>query len=452
MFINKKEINKILDECVDVSTSEVNEILEKALSYEELSNEEIAKLLQVEDNDTIQRMLEVAGQIKTDLYKNRVVLFAPLYISDYCTNNCTYCGYQRDNKFPRRKLTKDEIIAEVKELEKLGHKRLALEVGEDEFNCSFDYILQAIDWIYEAGDIRRINVNVAATTVENFKKLNDKEIGTYILFQETYDIDKYEEYHPKSLKGNYERQLYAHHRAMEAGIEDVGGGVLYGLSDYKFDTLAMVLHNRELEKTCGVGFHTVSVPRIQKAAGMNVEDYPNIVDDKTFEKIVAVLRIAIPYTGMILSTRETYETRNKLIRSGISQISAGSQTGVGSYNEGEEQEGQFDLQDDRTPMETIKDLLKEGFLPSYCTACYRMGRTGDHFMDIVRAGKIGEICAPNALVTFVEYVRDYGDEELKELAKPVIKSEIEAITNPKLKETIIKFIERINDGESDLYV
>ncbi len=298
-------------------------------------------------------------------------------------------------------------------------------------------MLNAIDWIYEAGDIRRINVNVAATTVEDYKKLVEKEIGTYILFQETYDPDEYEKYHPKSLKGDYKRQLYAHHRAMEAGIEDVGGGVLYGLSDYRFDTLAMILHNRNLELECGVGFHIVSVPRIQKAEGMEVEDFKHLIDDKTFQKIVAILRIAIPYTGIILSTRENIEMRDKLISSGVSQISAGSQTGVGSYkDESEDEHVQFSLCDERTPLEVIKDLVRSGYLPSYCTACYRMGRTGDHFMEIVRAGKIGDICAPNALLTFVEYICDFGDDELKTLATPVIKSEIDAITNPGLRKKL----------------
>lgn len=452
MFIDQQAINNTIAATATFNEEQFKHILTKASNLEQLTLAEVAFLLQIEERDSIDRLLDVAGQIKKRLYKNRIVLFAPLYISNHCTNNCTYCGYRRDNDFTRRALSKEEIIKEVQQLEQIGHKRLALEVGEDEHNSSFEYVLQAIDWIYQAGDIRRINVNVAATTLENYRLLKEKDIGTYILFQETYDPDQYLKYHPQSLKGNYERQLYAHHRAIEAGIEDVGGGVLYGLSDYRFDTLAMIIHNRELEQNAGVGFHTVSVPRLQQAAGMDLAEYPHIIDDITFEKIIAILRLAIPYTGIILSTRETKEMRDRLIASGVSQISAGSQTDVGGYNEEQDDNKQFSLNDERTPLEVIKGLVKSGLLPSYCTACYRSGRTGDHFMEIVRAEKIGEICAPNALLTFSEYIRDYGDDELERLAKPLIEQELAAIDNVSLRKQVAQKITAIKDGASDLYI
>jgi 2-iminoacetate synthase len=454
-FIHNEVIENYLDLAENPSEAKVLEALAHAKKARGITYEEIATLLNVEDPHLLNKIYEVAGEVKNQIYGNRVVLFAPLYISDYCKNNCTYCGYKRDNVFPRRKLTREEIITEVKVLESIGHKRLALEVGEDEVNCSLDYILQAIDWIYEAGDIRRINVNIAATTVENYKKLHEKKIGTYILFQETYHRDTYEALHPQSLKGDYERQLYAHHRAMEAGIEDVGGGVLFGLYDYKFEVMAMIMHNEELEKSRGCGFHTVSVPRLKKAMGMDLDQFSNGVTDDEFKKIVTVLRLALPFTGMILSTRETEAMRTDMIKHGISQVSAGSQTGVGSYSDsivGEKHALQFEVSDDRSPMQVIKSLLRMDYLPSYCTACYRMGRTGDAFMEIVKAGKIGEMCHPNALLTINEYALEYGDDELKAMVDAFTLIEIERIKNPILKAKIIEAIDKVKHGVKDLYV
>lgn len=447
MFINKDELMNVLE----VNKFDIKEVLEKAINLKELTIEEIATLLNCQTEEEIQLLLEAAGEIKQKLYKNRIVLFAPLYVSDYCKNNCTYCGYRRDNDFKRRKLSKEEIISEVKALEQLGHKRLALEVGEDEVNFSFEEVLETIDAIYAAGDIRRINVNIAATTTENYKRLHQKDIGTYILFQETYDTDAFAKYHPQSLKGDYERQLYAMHRAMDGGIGDVGGGVLYGLSDYRFDTLAMILHNRELESKYGVGFHTVSVPRLQKATGMTLEDYPNIISDLEFKKIVAVLRLSMPYLGIIMSTRETIEMRDELIRYGVTQVSAGSKTGVGGYSE-EDKNEQFATSDERSPLELKKDLIRLGYLPSYCTACYRTGRVGTEFIDIVKAGKIGEMCAPNALITFAEYIEDFGDDELKDIGYKFLEKELNEVENEKLRANIEKMITRIKTGERDLYI
>lgn len=447
MFIDKLEINELLE----VKNLDVDSILNKALNLEELSYEDIATLLNITSEDKIKKLLDVAGEIKHKLYKNRIVLFAPLYVSDFCKNNCHYCGYKRENVFNRRKLSREEIISEVKALEKMGHKRLALEVGEDEPNFSFEEVLETIDTIYSASDIRRINVNIAATTVQNYKKLHAKDIGTYILFQETYDKDNYEMYHKGGLKGNYERQLYAMHHAMDGGIGDVGGGVLYGLSDYRFDTIAMIMHNRELEEKYGVGFHTVSVPRLQKAPGMDLSDYGHILTDLEFKKIVAILRLSMPYLGIIMSTRENEEMRNELIKYGVTQISAGSKTGVGGYSEDDKNE-QFATNDERSPLELKKDLVRQGLLPSYCTACYRTGRVGVEFIDIVKAGKIGEMCAPNALITFAEYIEDFGDNELKTLGYDFINKELAEVTNERLKTSITKLIAKIKNGERDLYI
>ncbi|TXT17138.1 MAG: thiamine biosynthesis ThiH [Erysipelotrichaceae bacterium] len=455
-FIQIDHIEALLKHHFNPTESEVLSALNHAKEGKGLTYDEIAVLLNTEDEILLQQIFKTAGEIKDKIYGNRVVLFAPLYISDYCKNNCTYCGYKRDNIFPRRKLSREEIHQEVKVLEALGHKRLALEVGEDEDNCPFDYFLDAIDWIYEAGDIRRINVNIAATTVDNYKRLHGKKIGTYILFQETYHRPTYEKLHPQSLKGDYERQLYAHHRAMEGGIEDVGGGVLYGLyPNWKFEVLAQIMHNEDLERTSGVGFHTISIPRLKKAVGMELDQFEKGITDFEFKRIVTILRLALPYTGMILSTRETQEIRTDLIHHGISQVSAGSQTGVGSYSESQEDSQvttQFEVSDDRSPIEVIKSLLKMDFLPSYCTACYRMGRTGDAFMEIVKAGRIGEMCHPNALMTLNEYCLQYGDDELRKLVDDFTQKELALIKNLVLKAKVTENIRLIKLGVKDLYV
>lgn len=393
MFINHEKIEGLLKEGQHASLEEVNHILEKARKLQGLSHLEIAKLIQSDYPEADQALFQAAGEIKNKIYGKRVVIFAPLYISNYCVNACTYCGYGRDNKFKRRRLSKEELEAEVKLLESMGHKRLALEVGEDPVNSDINYICDSIDTIYNTenknGNIRRINVNIAATTVEDYKKLKAKDIGTYILFQETYHKPTYEKVHPNSLKGNYDYHLTAFDRAMEAGIDDVGGGVLFGLSDYKFEILGLMFHNDHLEKEFGVGFHTISVPRLQKAEGMELNEYPHLVTDHEFKRIVAIIRLAVPFTGIILSTRESAEMRKEVINYGVSQVSAGSCTGVGGYKEEAEtgkKVDQFEVADHRSPLEVIKGLIKYGFIPSYCTACYRSGRTGDRFMRLAKSG------------------------------------------------------------------
>jgi 2-iminoacetate synthase len=458
MFINHEYIESILKEAQNASMEEISLVLEKAKKKRGLSHKDIALLLEVQDKNQLEEIFNIAGEIKESIYGNRIVVFAPLYVSNYCVNNCTYCGYKRDNKFPRRKLTREEIQEEVKLLEKMGHKRLALEAGEDPVNCDIDYIIDALDAIYttenEKGAIRRVNVNVAATTVENYTKLKEAKIGTYILFQETYHKPTYERVHPKSLKGNYEYHLTAFDRAMEGGIDDVGAGVLFGLADPKFEVLALMLHNEHLEERFGVGFHTVSVPRLKKAEGMSLENYPNLVDDDMFKKLVAIIRLAVPYTGIILSTRESAEMRKYLIKYGVSQISAGSCTGVGGYKENEQSKavGQFDTADHRSPLDILKELIDDNHLPSYCTACYRSGRTGDRFMRLAKSGQIQNVCGPNAMMTLMEFVMDYGDEELYTKAEALIKEDIEKITRKEVKKLVMDNIERIKNGERDLYV
>ena len=458
MFIDHDYIEGLLKKANDATTEDIEKVLDKAEKTNGLTHEEIALLLQIKDPKQTRRMFEIAGRIKQEIYGNRVVVFAPLYISDYCVNNCTYCGYKKDNNFPRRKLTRAEIQEEVKLLEKMGHKRLALEVGEDPVNCNIDYVIDAIDAIYTTennkGAIRRINVNLAATTVENYKKLKAVNIGTYILFQETYHKPTYEKVHPKCLKGNYDYHLTAFHRAMEAHIDDVGGGVLFGLADPKFEVLALMLHNEQLEKDFGVGFHTISVPRIKKAEGMDLSSFPHLVEDDMFKKIVAIIRIAVPYTGIILSTRESAAMRKEVLEYGVSQVSAGSCTGVGGYKESESGKNvdQFNVSDHRSPIEILKELLEDGHVPSYCTACYRQGRTGDRFMSLAKSKQIHNVCGPNSLMTLMEFILDYGDEELYRMGEAKIMDEVNKIEREDIKNLVIKNLERLKNGERDLFI
>ncbi len=413
MFIDHEYIETLLNNAKNATNSDIQEVLDKACRKEKLSHEDIAILLQIKDETLLSKMFKVAGDIKKDIYGNRIVIFAPLYISDYCVNNCVYCGYKKCNEFNRRRLTQEEIKNEVMILEKMGHKRLALEAGEDPVNCDIDYITESIKTIYSTqnsnGAIRRINVNIAATTVENYRKLKKAEIGTYILFQETYHKPTYESMHPKCLKGNYEYHLTSFDRAMEAGIDDVGAGVLFGLAPYKFEVLALMIHNAHLEKEFGVGFHTISMPRLKKAEGMDLELFPNLVDDEDFKKIVAILRIAVPFTGLILSTRESAEMRKGAIEYGVTQVSAGSCAGVGGYKdheEGTKDINQFSIDDNRSPLEILKAIVNHGHIPSYCTACYRSGRVGEKFMSIAKTGEIQNMCQPNAIMTFQEFIED----------------------------------------------
>ena len=386
-FIKDDEINSLIAKGKElVSDKElVREIIEKSKSAEGLTPEETAVLLNLEDKELIEEMFKAARQVKEKLYGKRLVVFAPLYVSNYCVNNCTYCGYKYcNNELKRKKLNKEQLIEEVKVLESLGHKRIALEAGEDPVNAPLDYILDCIKSIYsikfDNGSIRRINVNIAATTVENYKRLKDAEIGTYILFQETYHKPTYERLHVSGPKHNYNYHTTAMHRAREAGIDDIGMGVLYGLYDYKYETLAMLMHAMDLEETTGVGPHTLSVPRIRPAENVSLENYPYLVDDEDFKKIVAILRLAVPYAGLILSTREEPGLRDEIIALGVSQVSTGSCTGVGGYSESyvdPEEKPQFEVGDHRSPVEMIESLMEAGYIPSYCTACYRTREIGD---------------------------------------------------------------------------
>lgn len=449
-FINKDYIQEVLENA-KTDHEEVLKVLQKAALAGGLNHHEVAILLKNEDETLINVMHEMADKIKKEIYGDRVVLFAPLYISNYCTNNCYYCGYKRDNNFPRKKLSMEEIAQEVKSLEQIGHKRLALEVGEDQINTPIEYVCEAIKTIYASGDIRRVNVNVAATTVENYRKLKECEIGTYILFQETYDYETYKRMHPQSLKGDYERQLFAHHRAIEAGLDDVGGGVLFGLSDYKEEVMAMMLHNEELFKHFGVEFHTLSVPRLKHAEGMELTDFPHIISDDEFVKIVSIIRLACPHVGIILSTRETRKMRERLLKQGVSQISANSKTTVGGYTHDDEV-AQFDVEDERSLLETMKDLIEAEHVPSYCTACYRMGRTGQEFHKHVETHKIAQMCHPNAILTTLEFVLDAHDEDLLAKALPLLVKQIDKIQDKNIQKKTKELFDRIHQGERDLFI
>ncbi|WP_156939781.1 [FeFe] hydrogenase H-cluster radical SAM maturase HydG [Clostridium lundense] len=438
----------------------VKGILDKAKECKGLTHREAAILLSIEDKNILEEMFKAARYIKEQIYGKRIVLFAPLYVSSYCVNNCEYCGYKHSNKdFVRKKLTMEELEEEVKILESLGHKRLVIEAGEDDVNCSLDYILQCIEKIYslkfDNGSIRRININIAATSVENYKRLKEAQIGTYILFQETYHKETYEKLHPQGPKHDYNYHTTAMDRARAAGIDDVGIGVLYGLYDYKYETVSMLLCAEHLEEATGVGPHTISVPRLRAAEGVSLEKYPHIVTDDEFKKIVAVLRLAVPYTGMILSTREESEFRDEVIALGISQISSGSCTGVGGYaNENSKKDNgekpQFQVGDHRSPLQIIKSLCNDGYIPSYCTACYREGRTGERFMRLAKTGQIHNVCQPNALLTFKEFLLDYGDDEARALGEKVIKKALLEIPNEKAREAAAEKLKRIEQGERDL--
>lgn len=459
-FIKNDEINSLIAKGKElVSDKElVREIIEKSKSAEGLTPEETAVLLNLEDKELIEEMFKAARQVKEKLYGKRLVVFAPLYVSNYCVNNCTYCGYKHCNdELKRKKLNKDQLIEEVKVLESLGHKRIALEAGEDPVNAPLDYILDCIKSIYsikfDNGSIRRINVNIAATTVENYKRLKDAEIGTYILFQETYHKPTYEKLHVSGPKHNYNYHTTAMHRAREAGIDDIGMGVLYGLYDYKYETLAMLMHAMDLEETTGVGPHTLSVPRIRPAENVSLENYPYLVDDEDFKKIVAILRLAVPYAGLILSTREEPGLRDEIIALGVSQVSTGSCTGVGGYSESyidPEEKPQFEVGDHRSPVEMIESLMEAGYIPSYCTACYREGRTGERFMDIVKSGELYKICEANALITLKEFIDDYGTDRTREIGDKLIKKSIDEIDNESFRKSVEEKINKISNGTRDL--
>lgn len=456
MFIDDQYITSLLDDAKNASPEQIDEVLSRAERFEGLSHKDVALLLQTEDPAHLSRIFEIAGKIKEHIYGDRVVMFAPLYISDYCINQCAYCGFNCTNNFNRQKLTQEEVQEEVRLLEKMGHKRLALEAGEDPENCPIDYVLDCIKTIYnmkfENGEIRRVNVNIAATTVEEYRMLRDAQIGTYILFQETYHKETYEKMHIAGPKSNYDYHTTAFDRAMEAGIEDVGGGVLFGLYDHRYEILGLMLHNEHLEQQFGVGFHTVSVPRICDAEGIDRTRYQYAVKDEDFKKIVAIIRLAIPFTGMIISTREDREMRKFLINIGISQVSGGSTVEVGGYAKRESKSAQFQVADERSPMDIMKWLMSEDLVPSFCTACYRKGRTGDRFMQLAKTGNIKNVCLPNALMTLWEYAIDYGDAEFKERAWDLIQQKCAKIDRTDIQALVQKNLKLLEDGQRDIYL
>lgn len=459
-FINHQEIIDTLAyaDMQAKDTAFVSSLLDKARKGKGLSHREASVLLACEDTELVSEMFEISRKIKEDYYGNRIVLFAPLYLSNYCVNGCTYCPYHLKNKnIARKKLTQEEIAAEVIALQDMGHKRLAIELGEDPINNPIEYVLESLKTIYSVkhknGAIRRANVNIAATTEENYRKLKEAEIGTYILFQETYNRKSYEELHPTGPKHNYAWHTEAHDRAMRAGIDDVGLGVLFGLEGYRYEFAGLLMHAEHLEAAFGVGPHTISVPRIRRADDIDPSTFDNGVDDETFAKIVACIRIAVPYTGMIVSTRESKACREQLLELGISQISGGSRTSVGGYYKEEENEDsrQFEVNDNRSLDEVINWLLDLGYLPSFCTACYRAGRQGDRFMELCKNEQIADFCHPNALMTLEEYLIDYASDDTRKKGEKLIAAELQKpeVAEAKTFATLTKNLEAIKQGSRD---
>ena len=435
----------------------IDQILEKAKERKGLNHREASVLLACDNKEKIEEMYQLAQQIKQDFYGNRIVMFAPLYLSNYCINGCVYCPYHISNRhIARKKLTQEEIRREVIALQDMGHKRLALEAGEDPKNNPIEYILESIKTIYSIkhknGAIRRVNVNIAATTVEEYRMLKDAGIGTYILFQETYHKESYEKLHPYGPKSNYAYHTEAMDRAMEGGIDDVGLGVLFGLEMYRYEFAGLLMHAEHLEAAHGVGPHTISVPRIKRADDIDPTAFDNGIDDETFAKICALIRICVPYTGMIISTRESQSVREKVLKRGVSQISGASRTSVGGYSTEEPEEEnseQFDVSDKRTLDEVVKWLMELGCIPSFCTACYREGRTGDRFMSLCKSGQIQNCCQPNALMTLKEYLMDYASEDTKRIGEELIKAELENIPKEKVKEICKENLAKIEQGIRD---
>ncbi len=456
-FINHEEVLNTLEyaKANRNNIELIDKILAKARLKKGLTHREAAVLLDCEVKEKNAEIYKLARQIKNDYYGNRVVLFAPLYLSNYCVNGCLYCPYHAKNKhIPRRKLTQEEIKNEVIALQDMGHKRLAIEAGEDPVNNPIEYILDSIKTIYSVkhknGAIRRVNVNIAATSVENYKKLHEVGIGTYVLFQETYNKETYEKLHPTGPKHNYSYHTEAMDRAMEAGIDDVSLGVLFGLELYRYEFAALLMHAEHLEAVFGVGPHAISVPRLRKADDIDPKEFDNGIDDDTFAKIVACIRIAVPYTGMIVSTRESESCRERLLKLGISQMSGGSKTSVGGYFNPmpeDEDSAQFDISDRRPLDEVIKWLMKLGYLPSFCTACYGSGRTGERFMEVCKKQQIHNFCHPNAILTLKEYLDDYATEETRQIGNKLIDKEISTIKDEKISQAVKSYLEKIKTGE-----
>lgn len=458
-FISHEEILDTLAYAQENKSNErlIDAILEKAKLRKGLSHREASVLLACEMPDKIQQIYALAEQLKKDFYGNRIVMFAPLYLSNYCVNGCVYCPYHAKNKhIARKKLTQEEIVKEVMALQDMGHKRLALEAGEDPVNNPIEYILECIKTIYSIqhknGAIRRVNVNIAATTVEEYRMLKEAGIGTYILFQETYHKESYEQLHPTGPKHNYAYHTEAMDRAMEGGIDDVGLGVLFGLERYAYEFAGLLMHAEHLEAVHGVGPHTISVPRVKRADDIDPNAFDNGIDDEIFAKIIACIRIAVPYTGMIISTRESKEVRERALHLGVSQISGGSQTSVGGYCEEEpedENSEQFDVSDKRTLDEVVHWLMDLDYIPSFCTACYREGRTGDRFMSLCKSGQIQNCCHPNALMTLKEYLEDYASPETKKIGEALIQKELGNIPKEKVREITVHHLQEIEKGNRD---
>ena len=458
-FINHEEILETLRYAEENKHNEalIAQILEKAKKRKGLEHREAMVLLDCDIEEKNQEIYALAEQIKKDFYGNRIVMFAPLYLSNYCVNGCVYCPYHAKNKhISRKKLTQEEIRKEVIALQDMGHKRLALETGEDPVNNPIEYVLESIKTIYRIkhknGAIRRVNVNIAATTVENYRKLKEAGIGTYILFQETYHKESYEKLHPTGPKHNYAYHTEAMDRAMEGGIDDVGIGVLFGLELYRYEFAGLLMHAEHLEAVHGVGPHTISVPRIRRADDIDPETFDNGIDDDTFAKIVACIRISVPYTGMIVSTRESQACRERVLHLGVSQISGGSRTSVGGYVEPEAEDdnsAQFDVSDNRSLDEVVNWLMHLGYIPSFCTACYREGRTGDRFMSLCKSGQIQNCCHPNALMTLKEYLMDYASEDTRKIGLKLIEKEIPNVPREKTREILEYHLKEIEDGQRD---
>lgn len=455
-FINHEEILDTLAYADENKHNEalINSLIEKAKLRKGLSHREASVLLACDIEEKNQEIYRLAEQIKKDFYGNRIVMFAPLYLSNYCVNGCTYCPYHMKNKhIARKKLTQDEIRKEVIALQDMGHKRLALEAGEDPVHNTMDYYLECIKTIYSIkhknGAIRRVNINIAATTVDNYRLLKEAGIGTYILFQETYHKESYLELHPTGPKHDYDYHTEAMDRAMEGGIDDVGIGVLFGLDKYRYEFAGLLMHAEHLEAAFGVGPHTISVPRLRHADDIDADSFDNGIDDDTFAKIVACIRIAVPYTGMIISTRESQKTRERVLHLGVSQISGGSRTSVGGYAEPEPDDAkseQFDVIDTRTLDEVVKWLMELGYIPSFCTACYREGRTGDRFMSLCKSGQIQNCCHPNALMTLKEYLMDYASPVTKAIGDKLIEREVFNVPNEKARAVVRENLRLIEEN------
>lgn len=458
-FINHEEILDSLKYAEENKNNRelIKSIIEKARACKGITHREASVLLECDDDELNEEMYALAREIKQKIYGNRIVMFAPLYLSNYCINSCVYCPYHVKNKHIRRKkLTQDEIREETIALQDMGHKRLALEAGEDPINNPLEYILECIDTIYSIkhknGAIRRVNVNIAATTVENYKRLKDAGIGTYILFQETYNKEHYEELHPAGPKHDYCYHTEAMDRAMEGGIDDVGLGVLFGLDTHRYELAGILMHAEHLESKFGVGPHTISVPRICPADDIDVCDFSNAVPDNIWQKIIAIIRIAVPYTGMIVSTRESEKNRKKALELGISQISGASSTSVGGYvtpEAPEDNTAQFDRSDTRTLDEVVNWLMELGYIPSFCTACYREGRTGDRFMSLAKTGAIQNCCQPNALMTLKEYLVDYASDKTAKNGEKLIAEELKKIPSDKVRSLAEEYIDNIEHGKRD---